>query len=96
MRFSGECQTRKSFVVISAQSATSADRTVVLIDAGEKVNRREVIKEYKNSIRPMGIVHVRNIRNNRVYLTASTNTVGIEYHRLQVWSNKMIEKAVHP
>ena len=84
-------------MVISAQSATSADRTVVLIDAEEKkMNRREVIKEYKNSIRPMEIVHVRNIRNNRVYLTASTNTVGIEYHRLQVWSNKMIEKAVHP
>jgi len=86
-------------VVISAQSATSADRTVVLIDAEEKkMNRREVIKEYKNSLRPMGIVQVRNTRNNRVYLTASANTVGIEYHRLQVWSNnnKMIEKAVHP
>ena len=86
-------------MVISAQSATSADRTVVLIDAEEKkMNRREVIKEYKNSLRPMGIVQVRNTRNNRVYLTASANTVGIEYHRLQVWSNnnKMIEKAVHP
>ena len=38
--------------------------------------RRELIKEYKNSIRPMGIVQVKNIRNNRVYLTASANTQG--------------------
>jgi hypothetical protein len=35
-----------------------------------------MIKEYKNSVRPMGIVQVRNIRNNRVYLTASANTPG--------------------
>ena len=40
------------------------------------MDRREVIKKYKNSIRPMGIVQVRNIRNNRVYLTASANTPG--------------------
>jgi len=40
------------------------------------INSREMIKEYKNSIRPMGIVQVRNIRNNRVYLTASANTAG--------------------
>jgi hypothetical protein len=30
------------------------------------MDRREMIKEYKNSIQPMGIVQVRNIRNNRV------------------------------
>ena len=40
------------------------------------MNRGEVVKEYKNSIRPMGIVQVKNIRNNRVYLTASANTAG--------------------
>ena len=40
------------------------------------MNRKELIKEYKNSRRQMGIVQVRNIRNNRVYLTASANTVG--------------------
>ena len=40
------------------------------------MNRREVSKEYKNSLRPMGIVQVRNIVNNRVYLTASANTAG--------------------
>jgi len=40
------------------------------------MNRRKLIKEYKNSIRPMGIVQVKNIRNNRVYLTASANTAG--------------------
>jgi hypothetical protein len=40
------------------------------------MNRREMIKEYKNSLRPMGIVQVKNIRNGRVYLTASANTTG--------------------
>ena len=43
----------------------------------EKImNRKKIIKEYKDSIRPMGIVQVRNIRNNRIYLTASANTAG--------------------
>jgi hypothetical protein len=40
------------------------------------MNRREIIKEYKSSLRPMGIVQVKNIRNNRVYLAASANTAG--------------------
>jgi hypothetical protein len=40
------------------------------------MNRREMTKGYKNSPRPMGIVQVRNIRNNRVYITASANTTG--------------------
>ena len=40
------------------------------------MNRRELIKEYKNTLRPMGIVQVKNTRNNRVYLAASANTAG--------------------
>jgi hypothetical protein len=40
------------------------------------MNRKEMIREYKKTIRPMGIVQVRNIKNNRVYLTASANTAG--------------------
>jgi nitrate/nitrite-specific signal transduction histidine kinase len=40
------------------------------------MNRREMIKGYKNSLRPMGIVQVKNIRNNRIYLAASVNTTG--------------------
>lgn len=40
------------------------------------MNRKELIKEYKNRIRPMGIVQVRNIRTDRVYLTASVDTAG--------------------
>ena len=40
------------------------------------MKRKELIKEYKNSLRPMGIVQVRNLRDNRVYLTASANTPG--------------------
>src|SRR3990172_8793742 len=40
------------------------------------MNRREMIKEYKGSLRPMGIGQGKNIRNGRVYLTASANTTG--------------------
>lgn len=40
------------------------------------MNRREVIKEYKKIIQPMGIVQVKNLRNNRVYIAASANTAG--------------------
>ena len=40
------------------------------------MNRREKIKEYKNSIRPMGIVQVKNTKNGRTYITASPNTAG--------------------
>jgi hypothetical protein len=40
------------------------------------MNRKELVKEYKNTLRPMGIVQVRNIRNGRLYLAASANTPG--------------------
>ncbi|MCK9419249.1 MAG: GIY-YIG nuclease family protein [Nitrospirae bacterium] len=52
--------------------------SAVAVKDGRKnmMDRRELIKKYKNSIQPMGIVQVRNIRNNRVYLTASANTPG--------------------
>jgi hypothetical protein len=40
------------------------------------MNRREVIKEYKKTVPPMGIVQVRNVKNNRVFLMASANTTG--------------------
>lgn len=40
------------------------------------MNRKEAIREYKKAIQPMGVVQVRNIRNGRVYLTASANTAG--------------------
>jgi hypothetical protein len=38
------------------------------------MNRKEIVKEYKKTIQPMGIVQVRNLTNGRVYLTASANT----------------------
>ena len=40
------------------------------------MNRKETVKVYKKTIQPMGIVRVRNVRSNRVYLTASANTPG--------------------
>jgi hypothetical protein len=35
-----------------------------------------MIKEYKKTIHPMGIVQVKNLKDGRFYLTASANTVG--------------------
>jgi hypothetical protein len=40
------------------------------------MNRRDKIKEYKSTLRPMGIVQVRNVKNDRVYIAASMNTPG--------------------
>jgi hypothetical protein len=40
------------------------------------MNRKELIREYKNSVRQMGIVQIKNIANGRVYITASSNTTG--------------------
>jgi hypothetical protein len=40
------------------------------------MNRKEMLKEYKNSSRPMGIVQIKNITNGRVYIMASHNTPG--------------------
>jgi hypothetical protein len=40
------------------------------------MNRKELIKEYKTTLRPMGIVQVKNSKNGRMYLTASANTPG--------------------
>ncbi len=40
------------------------------------MDRKDAIKEYKKTIQPMGIVQVRNTRNNRLYLAASANTAG--------------------
>ena len=40
------------------------------------MSRKEAIREYKKTIQPMGIVQVKNTKNNRVYLTSSANTPG--------------------
>jgi hypothetical protein len=40
------------------------------------MNRKELVKEYKNTLRPMGIVQVKNSKNGRAYLAASLNTPG--------------------
>ncbi len=40
------------------------------------MDRREMIKEYKRALRPMGIVQVKNLKNGRVYITPSANTTG--------------------
>ena len=40
------------------------------------MDRRKIIKEYKKTLQPMGIVQVKNIKNGRVYITASSNTTG--------------------
>ncbi len=40
------------------------------------MDRKEVIKEYKRTVQPMGIVQVKNIRDGRVFIAASANTTG--------------------
>ncbi len=40
------------------------------------MDRREMIREYKRTLLPMGIVQVKNINSGRVYITASANTTG--------------------
>lgn len=40
------------------------------------MDRREMIKEYKRTLQPMGIVQVKNVRNGRIYIVASANTAG--------------------
>jgi hypothetical protein len=40
------------------------------------MNRKEMTREYKYSLRPMGIVQVRNLANGKVFLMASANTPG--------------------
>jgi len=42
----------------------------------DMINRKEAVKEYKKTIQPMGIVQVRNLKNNRAFLMASANTPG--------------------
>lgn len=39
-------------------------------------DRREAVREYKKTIQPMGVVQVRNLSDNRVFLMASANTPG--------------------
>jgi hypothetical protein len=43
---------------------------------GRMTSRKEIIKEYKKSNRPMGIVQIKNIKDNRIFLMASANTTG--------------------
>jgi hypothetical protein len=40
------------------------------------INRKELTRKYKETMRPMGIVQVRNLGNDRVYLMASLDTTG--------------------
>jgi hypothetical protein len=40
------------------------------------MDRRKKIKEYKNTVLSMGIVQVRNVKNGRIYLSASANMTG--------------------
>ena len=46
------------------------------------MNKKEAIREYKMSHRPMGVFQIRNKTNNKVFLDASNNIPGkINRHR---------------
>jgi hypothetical protein len=61
------------------------------------MNRKELIREYKESRRPMGVFQVRNNRNGRVLVGASTDLPSIlNRHRAQLrlgtHSNRALQK----
>ncbi len=47
------------------------------------VNRKEIIKQYKQTIQPMGIYQIRNLTNGKIFVGSSKNLKGSQN------SNKM-------
>jgi len=49
------------------------------------VNKKELIKQYKQSIPAMGVYQIRNLVNDKIFVGSSTNLHGIENrHRFQL------------
>ena len=49
------------------------------------MNKREVIKKYKQTVQPMGIYQIRNKRNGKVYIGSTKNLSGkINSHKFQL------------
>lgn len=41
------------------------------------MNRKDLIREYKETLRPMGVFQIRNLLNEKVFVGSSTNLDGI-------------------
>ena len=61
------------------------------------MNRKELIKQYKQTIQPMGIYQIKNKRNGKVYIGSTKNLPGkINSHKFQLkndlHSNREMQK----
>lgn len=49
------------------------------------MNRKELIKQYKQTIQPMGVYQIKNKRNGKVYIGSTKNLPGkINSHKFQL------------
>jgi group I intron endonuclease len=49
------------------------------------MNRKELIKQYKQTIQPMGVYQIKNKRNGKVYIGSTKNLLGkINSHKFQL------------
>lgn len=41
------------------------------------IDKKEIIKQYKQTVQPMGVFQIRNLANGKIYLTSSKNLRGM-------------------
>ncbi|MBS1796462.1 MAG: GIY-YIG nuclease family protein [Acidobacteria bacterium] len=59
------------------------------------MNKKDLIREYKETRRPMGVFQIRNLTNDRLFIGSSTNLEGIfNRHRFQLVANGHPNKAL--
>lgn len=59
------------------------------------MNKKELKQSYKQTIRPMGIFQIRNLTNEKVFVSSSTNLEGIfNRHQFQLKLNGHPNKAL--
>jgi group I intron endonuclease len=58
------------------------------IITGEDMNKKELIKKYKQTIQPMGVYQIKNNRNGKLYIGSAKNLLGkINSHKFQLKNN---------
>lgn len=49
------------------------------------MDRREIIKQYKQTVQPMGIYQIKNLRNGRIFIGSAKNLQGkLNSHKFQL------------
>ncbi len=52
------------------------------------MNKKELIKQYKQTIQPMGVYQIRNKRNGKLYIGSTKNLLGkLNSHKFQLKNN---------